>query len=113
MANKKQEEMMQETVQKEVQETDQQTETNQDETGKQETAGEKRVRIHLFKDNDRYSDDVSVAVNGKLYVIQRGVDVDVPVSVKEVLDNSQAQDRIAEKRMEEFQKQYEKVGKNL
>ena len=92
-------------------ETTQQTETTQP-TGQKEKE-KKRVRIHLFKDSDRYKDDVTVAVNGKLYVIKRGVDVEVPESVKEVLDNSQKQDLFAEKRMEEFQKVFEASKDNL
>ena len=41
-------------------------------------AKKKTVRIHLFKDNGRYKDDVFVGVNGVNYMIQRGVDVEVP-----------------------------------
>lgn len=80
---------------------------------KAEKTQEKKVRIHLFKDSGRYNDDVTVAVNGKLYVIQRGVDVEVPESVKEVLDNSHEQDMFAERRIEEFKKQYEESKENL
>jgi hypothetical protein len=62
---------------------------------------EKRMRepvtIELFKDNDKYKDDVFVAVNGKSYQIQRGVPVTVPRFVKEALDHSQFQDRAAAK----------------
>ena len=49
-------------------------------------AKKKTVRIHLFKDNGRYKDDVFVGVNGVNYKIQRGVDVDVPPEVAEVLE---------------------------
>ena len=55
-------------------------------------AGEKRVRIRLFKDNGKYKDDVFVGVNGKGYRIQRGVDVEVPESVANVLEESARQD---------------------
>ena len=34
--------------------------------------------IHLFKDNGRYSSARFVSVNGEAYLIQRGVDVEVP-----------------------------------
>ena len=50
------------------------------------------MRIHLFKDNGRYKDDVFVGVNGVNYMIQRGVDVEVPPEVAEVLEHSQQQD---------------------
>lgn len=54
-----------------------------------EPAAEKMVRIRLFKDSHRYSAPVFVGVNGDNYLIQRGVDVDVPEAVAEVLHNSQ------------------------
>lgn len=44
------------------------------------------VEIEIFKDSDRYKDDVVVALNGKVYVIKRGVRVKVPRAVKEILD---------------------------
>lgn len=53
---------------------------------------EKLVRIQLFKDNDRYKDDVFVAVNGRSFQIRRGVPVDVPEYVAEVLERSIRQD---------------------
>lgn len=53
----------------------------------------KMVKIKLFKDNGEYKDDVFVAVNGMRYQIQRGIEVEVPDFVKEVLDNSEKQDR--------------------
>lgn len=49
------------------------------------------VRIKLFKDDDRYKDDVVVTVNGRRFQIQRGVEVDVPRPVYEVLENSRKQ----------------------
>ena len=53
--------------------------------------------IMLFKDGDRYQDDVFVAVNGKSYLIQRGVEVKLPYFVAEVLENSQLQEQEAKK----------------
>ena len=51
--------------------------------------------IRLYKDNDKYKDDVQVIVNGKVFIIQRGVDVEVPDFVAEVLDNAQKQGKDA------------------
>ena len=50
------------------------------------------VTIRLFKDNDKYKDDVFVAINGKSWLIQRGIDVQVPRKVAKVLERSMAQD---------------------
>lgn len=57
-----------------------------------EAVEEKRVKIKLFKDNKDYKDDLTVGVNGKIYQIRRGVEVEVPQSVYEVICNSQMQD---------------------
>lgn len=63
-------------------------------TEKQET-----VKIKLFKDNGRYKGDVYVSVNGRRYQIQRGVEVEVPAEVAEVLEHSQRQDNLAASRI--------------
>ncbi len=55
-------------------------------------SGPKFVKIKLFKDNDKYKDDVFVAVNGRSYQIKRGEDVEVPDFVAEVLERSMKQD---------------------
>ncbi len=55
----------------------------------------KSVKIKLYKDNDRYSRDVQVIVNGKVYIIKRGVEVEVPVFVAEAIENAQAQSQRA------------------
>lgn len=54
---------------------------------------EKRVKIKLFKDSKEYKDDLTVVVNGKAYQIQRGVEVEVPESVAEVIEHSAVQDQ--------------------
>lgn len=51
-----------------------------------------KVEIRLFKDNDRYKDDLFVAVNGVGYQIQRGVKVKVPLNVALVIEQGMEQD---------------------
>lgn len=59
---------------------------------KEEIAQEQRmVKLRLFKDGGKYKEPVFVAVNGKTYMIERGVEVEVPDYVAEVLANSEAQ----------------------
>ena len=58
--------------------------------------GEK-VKLKLFYDGYSYTDDVTVIVNGKTYIIQRGVEVEVPRCVKDVLDDAARQERAAQK----------------
>lgn len=56
--------------------------------------------IHLFKDNGRYSSARFVSVNGEAYLIQRGVDVEVPAAVAEVLRHSEEMDNAANAKIE-------------
>lgn len=60
-------------------------------TANPEETEPKKVKIKLFKDNDRYKDDVFVSVNGESYQIQRGVEVEVPDYIAEVLDHAAEQ----------------------
>lgn len=53
---------------------------------------ENLVPIRLFRDGDKYKDDVFVAVNGRSWQIRRGETVMVPDYVAEVLEQSMAQD---------------------
>lgn len=50
------------------------------------------VPVMLFKDNEKYKDDVFVAHNGRTFQIQRGVEVKVPRKVALILERSHAQD---------------------
>ena len=50
------------------------------------------VPFYAFKDNDKYKDDITVGVNGKMYRIKRGQQVMVPRSVYNVLMRSMSQD---------------------
>lgn len=50
------------------------------------------VEIKLFKDNNKYKDDVFVSVNGENCVIKRGVRVKVKRKFANVLDLSDLQD---------------------
>lgn len=53
------------------------------------------VVIRLFKDNQRYKAPVFVGVNGVTYLVQRGVDVELPKAVAEVLEHSEEMDNAA------------------
>lgn len=50
------------------------------------------VEIRLFKDNERYKDDVYVAINGKNCVIRRGVWTRIRRKFALLLDQSEIQD---------------------
>lgn len=53
---------------------------------------EEYVEVKLFKDNDKYKDDVFVSVNGDNCVIKRGERVKIKRKFAEVLDHSEHQD---------------------
>lgn len=67
------------------------------------------VEIKLFKDNNRYKDDVFVAVNGENCVIQRGERVKVKRKFAEVLENSDLQDYETSKLIEKKSSEYAKM----
>ena len=70
--------------------------------------GEEYIEVKLFKDNDRYKDDVFVQVNGENCVIKRGERVKIKRKFSGVLDNSDMQDyetsKLIEKKSSEFAK---------
>lgn len=53
-----------------------------------ETATEKLVKIRIPRERDR-QDDVFVCVNGRTWLIKRGVEVEVPECVAEVIRNAE------------------------
>ena len=50
------------------------------------------VEVRLFKDNDKYKDDVYVAINGKNCLIRRGVWTRIRRKFALLLDQSEIQD---------------------
>lgn len=66
------------------------------------------VEVKLFKDNNKYKDDVYVAVNGENCAIKRGERVMVKRKFADVLDKSDMQDYetslLIEKKSSEFAK---------
>lgn len=71
------------------------------------------VKIKLFKDNGRYKDDVTVGLNGKFYRIKRGVEVEVPAGVAEIIENSKKQREIVANLEDELHAEYEAKKKQL
>lgn len=73
----------------------------------------KTVKIRLFKDNQNYTGDVFVSVNGENYLIKRGITVEVPDYIAEVLENSQKEDENAVIRMEKAEKAFLEKAKAM
>lgn len=66
---------------------------------KNTTKNEELVEITLFRDGEKYKDDVYVCVNGEGCLIRRGEPVRVRRCIAEVLENSARQEARAEAMM--------------
>lgn len=71
------------------------------------------VSVRLFKDSGRYADDVTVGVNGKIFRIQRGVEVKVPRYVAEVLEQSDRQDIMTAQLIDAKKNEYREASNAL
>lgn len=66
---------------------------------KKNVKNEELVEITLFRDGEKYKDDVYVCVNGESCLIRRGEPVRVRRCIAEVLEHSMRQDARAEAMM--------------
>ncbi|MBQ8143201.1 MAG: hypothetical protein IJ042_00210 [Butyricicoccus sp.] len=66
---------------------------------KKNVKNEELVEITLFRDGEKYKDDVYVCVNGEGCLIRRGEPVRVRRCIAEVLEHSMRQDARAEAMM--------------
>jgi hypothetical protein len=64
------------------------------------------ISVKLFKDNDKYKDDVYVAVNGQNCIIKRGEWVKIKRKFALVLDSSEIQDMRTAQFIEREQKRF-------
>lgn len=60
-----------------------------------------KVKIHIDRGNLKGNRNAEVAINGKQYLIPKGVDVEVPRCVAEVIANAEAQKNAAYAMQEE------------
>lgn len=68
------------------------------------------ISVKLFKDNDRYKDDVYVAVNGQNCIIKRGEWVKIKRKFALVLDSSEIQDMKTAEFIEREQKRFSEAN---
>ncbi len=68
----------------------------------------RKVTVHLFKDNSQYKDAMYVSVNDQNYMIPRGVDVEVPWYVAEVIYRSVDGDQQNADMMRKLEEDYNK-----
>lgn len=73
----------------------------------------KTVKIKLFKDNGMYKEPVFVAVNGHKFIVPRGVEVEVPEYIAEVLETSFRQDQATAEQIMMLEKKFAEDTKKL
>lgn len=78
-----------------------------------EDADDGMVEIELYKDNDKYKNDVFVCVNGKSMQIKRGERVNIPKEFAEVLDNAEAQRKFAGRTIDRLSGDWARKSKDL
>ncbi|MBQ6945367.1 MAG: hypothetical protein IJN43_13715 [Ruminococcus sp.] len=76
-------------------------------TAKANAELEEYVEIQLFKDNDKYKDDVYVAVNGENCLIKRGIKTKIKKKFALVLEQSSMQDLMTGQYMDTKAAEYE------
>lgn len=72
---------------------------------------EELVTIKLFKDGDKYKDDLFVAVNGENCLIKRGIPVQIKRKFALAIENSENQDAKTIAFMEAQEKEFERQAK--
>ena len=73
--------------------------------------GDELVSIQLFKDGEKYKDDVFVAVNGESVQIKRGETVMIKKKFADVLEQSMKQDTATANLIEQESSQYKAEAK--
>ncbi len=73
----------------------------------------KMVKVKLFKDNNMYKDPVFVAVNGHKFIVPRGVEVEVPEYIAEVLETSFKQDQATAEQIMLLEQKFNEDTKKL
>ena len=74
---------------------------------------EEYVPVRLFKDNDRYKDDVFVSCNGERVQIKRGETVMIKRKFAEILEQSQLAKEQAAMRSDELSAEYQAEANRL
>lgn len=74
---------------------------------KQEDWLNEKISFMAFKDNDKYSDDIVVGINGKNWLIQRGKTVFIPRYVYLALEDTERQKAKSAEVSEGFSQKFE------
>lgn len=66
-----------------------------------------KVKVRLFKDGYRYKEPLYLAINGRSFLIQRGVDVEVDDYVAAQIAQLEGENAQIDKRAEEEEREYQ------
>lgn len=83
------------------------TKSTKSEKDKMREHNREMVTIRLFKDTGKYTNDLYVNVNDHNYIIKRGVEVQVPRYIADVIANSEKQDRNTAMMIERANSEYD------
>lgn len=89
------------------------SEAEKKEIAEREAYLNEKVPFRLFKDGDKYKDDVLACINGERLLIKRGVDVTIPRKFAILLEQSAAQDAATAAMIEEKESQFDRESKAL
>ena len=71
------------------------------------------MKVKLFKDNGQYSEPIFVSVNGERYIVPRGVEVEIPEYIAEVLERSMAEDQQTALMLEQLEQKFNEKTKEM
>lgn len=69
-----------------------------------------KVSIRLFRDEYRYKDALYVSINGKNWLIRRGVDVELPKYVADFIEQQMTEDSRIWERVAQEEKEYREMS---
>lgn len=71
------------------------------------------VKIELFHDDNRYKDPLFVSINGRNWIIKRGVEVEVPDYVAKFINDQMREERIIIKKAIEEEQEFMNLQKEI
>lgn len=71
------------------------------------------VRFTLFRDAGKYSEPVTVVLNGKIWRFERGVELEAPKDVYEIIMHSEYQNNATARMIADKERDWEEKSKNI
>lgn len=71
------------------------------------------VEVTLFQDTDKYSEPLTVVLNGKVWRLERGIPLKVPKDIKEIIDHSEYQNNMTARMIAKKEREWEDTQKRV